>query len=107
MILSTKLAKQKYICLQHFSLIEKTLNKEIDSDLSVYIIIIDRLGLNINPLMLKVKKCSVALYDALFLYSNNNKGFIKKYKYIVDFIDDNLKNYTNLKAQLKGRNEKK
>ena len=41
------------------------------------------------------------------LYLNDNKGFIKKHKYIVDFIDDNFKNYTNLKNATKGRNEKK
>ena len=40
-----------------------------------------------------------AIHAPLYLYVNNNKGFIKKYKYIVDFIDDNLKNYINLKKE--------
>ena len=53
-------------------------------------------------LILKIKKYSDILYEAHYLYSNNNKGFIKKYKSIVDLINDNLNNYTNLKEQTKG-----
>ena len=40
-----------------------------------------------------------AIHAPLYLYVNNNKGFIKKYKFIVDFIDDNQKNYINLKKE--------
>ena len=106
-IISSKLTEQKYICLEYFYLLEKTLDKQIDSNLYIYIIIIDRLNLNVDSLISKVKKQSEPLYKSLFLYLNDNKGFIKKYKYIVDFIDDNFKNYTNLKNLAKGRNEKK
>ena len=106
-IISSKLTEQKYICLEYFYLLEKTLDKQIDSNLYIYIIIIDRLNLNVDSLISKVKKQSEPLYKSLFLYLNDNKGFIKKYKYIVDFIDDNLKNYINLKNEAKGRNEKK
>jgi len=106
-IISSKLTEQKYICLEYFYLLEKTLDKQIDSNLYIYIIIIDRLNLNVDSLISKVKKQSEPLYKSLFLYLNDNKGFIKKYKYIVDFIDDNFKNYTNLKNEAKGRNEKK
>ncbi len=106
-ILSSRLAEQKYLCFEYFNLIEKTFDKQIDSNLYIYIIIIDRLNLDIDSLISKVKNQSKSLYKPLFLYFNDNKGFIKKYKYIVDFIDDNFKNYTNLKNATKGRNEKK
>ena len=106
-ILSSKYIQHKYLCLKYFQLIESALHREIDSNLYIYIILIDRLDLDINPLILKIKKYSDILYEALYLYSNNNKGFIKKYKSIVDLINDNLNNYTNLKIQPNGRDAKK
>ena len=95
------------MCLKYFQLIESALHREIDSNLYIYIILIDRLDVDINPLILKIKKYSDMLYEALYLYLNNNKGFIKKYKSIVDLINDNLNNYTNLKIQSNGRDAKK
>ena len=97
-ILSTKLVESKYLMLKYFQLIEKTLSSRVDSNLFLYILVLHGLNLDINPLLEKINNKS-AIYTPLYLYLNNNKGFIKKYKFIVDFIDDNLKNYINLKKE--------
>ena len=101
-ILSSGYMEHKYLCLEYFQLIRNTLNTDLNSDLYIYFILIDRIDLDINSLAIKVKKYSRTLNEALLLYSNDNKGFIKKYKSIVDLINDNLNNYTNLKEQTKG-----
>ena len=105
LILSSRCVEHKYLCLEYFQLIENTLNKSLHSSLYIYFILIDRLDLDINALTLEVQRHSGALSEALLLYLNDNKGFIKKYKSIVDLINDNFNNYTNLKTQAKGANE--
>ena len=94
--------EHKYLCLKYFQLIENTVNTDVNSNLYIYSILIDRIDLDIDSLAMKVKECSRTLSQSLLLYSNDNKGFIKKYKSIVDLINDNLNNYTNLKKQTKG-----
>ena len=60
--------EHKYLCLQYFELIENTLNRNVNSNLYVYFILIDRLDVDINSLTIKVKKYSKTLNEALFLY---------------------------------------
>ena len=97
-ILSSQLVESKYLMLKYFQLIEKTLSSRVDSNLFIYIVALHGLNLEVNSLLGKINNKS-AIYAPLYLYVNNNKGFIKKYKFIVDFIDDNLKNYINLKKE--------
>ena len=94
--------EHKHLCLEYFRLIENTLNTDVNSNLYIYFILIDRIDLDLNSLTIKAKDYSRTLSEALLLYSNDNKGFIKKYKSIVDLINDNLNNYTNLKKQTNG-----
>jgi len=101
-ILSSGYMEHKHLCLEYFRLIENTLNTDVNSNLYIYFILIDRIDLDLNSLTIKVKDYSRTLSEALLLYSNDNKGFIKKYKSIVDLINDNLNNYTNLKKQTNG-----
>ena len=96
--LSTKLIESKYLFLQYFELMEKTLKTSIDSNLYIYIIILHGLNLDISSLLNRIDTKD-PIHEGLSLYANNNKGFIKKYKFIVDFIDDNQKNYINLKKE--------
>ena len=77
---------------------EKTLKTCIDSNLYIYIIVLHGLHLDINALLDRIRTKG-PIHEGLNLYVNNNKGFIKKYKFIVDFIDDNQKNYINLKKE--------
>lgn len=97
-ILLTRLVESKYLTLRYFDMVEKTLTSKADSKLFIHIIVFHGLSLDINSFLEKLNANS-RLYDGLALYVNNNKGFIKKYKFIVDFIDDNLKNYINLKKE--------
>lgn len=97
-ILSTKLVESKYLTLKYFEMVEKTFISKADSKLFIHIIALHGLSLDINSLLEKLN-ANTRLYQGLSLYVNNNKGFIKKYKFIVDFIDDNLKNYINLKKE--------
>ena len=96
--LSNKLIETKYLILQYFELIEKTLKTSIDSNLYIYIIVLHGIHLDINSL-LDSMDTKDPVHKGLDMYANNNKGFIKKYKFIVDFIDDNQKNYINLKKE--------
>ena len=104
-VLSSDLVEFKYLTLKYFQLIEKTLRSSVDSNLYVYMIVIHGLDLDLENLLGELDNKNTA-YDALYLYVNNNKGFIKKYKFIVDFIDYNLKNYINLKKESNNKNGK-
>ena len=97
-ILLSRLVESKYLTLRYFKMVEKTLTSKADSKLFIHIILLHGLSLDIKSLLEKLNTNS-RLYEGLNLYANNNKGFIKKYKFIVDFIDDNLKNYINLKKE--------
>ena len=89
-ILFSGLTEQKRICIKHIIMLDANYRKKIDLNLSIVLILIDRLELEF--IIKKIKGIDIEYYKNISLYTINDKEFIKKYKYIVDLIRYNSNN---------------
>ena len=94
--------EHKFLCLEQLNVLINNFNQNVDIDLCVSTIILDRLDINVDSILLKFKDGQA---DDVSLYLKGNKGFIKKYKYIVDLIEYNFRSCTILTTHRERINE--
>ena len=94
--------EHKFLCLEQLNVLINNFNQNVDIDLCVSIIILDRLDINVDSILLKFNDGQA---DDVSLYLKDNKGFIKKYKYIVDLIEYNFRSCTILTTHRERLNE--
>ena len=92
--------EEKVLCLESLSALFEKFNDKINFELSIIIILLHKINLKKNNSILNFNK---KYLNDVELYKNDNKGFIKKYKYIVDLVDYNFSNYKiiNTKRDIK------
>ena len=89
-LLSLELMRYKSVCIKHAEVLAKSYHKNINLDLCIVIILIDKIP-NLDSLFYDIKKIDQKYYEIIELYRMNHKEFIKKHKYIVDLISYNFK----------------
>ncbi len=92
--------EEKVLCLDNLSALFEKFNDKINFELSIIIILLHKINLKKNNSILNFNN---KYLNDVELYKNDNKGFIKKYKYIVDLVDYNFSNYKiiNTKRDIK------
>jgi len=95
-IIDTGHLEEKLLCLENLSVLLEKFNHKIYFELSVIIILLHKVDLDDNSSILN---CDTKYLNDIELYKNDKKGFIKKYKYIVDLVDYNFANYKILNTK--------